>query len=768
MPIFDQLCVATPFTRPMLWLACALAAGVADIANAQTPEERRITAAQALKLEPGEKVILDGKIDETFWARATPITDFYEYRPREGVAKYKTEARIAYDRDAIYFAMRAYDPDPSKIEAPLVRRDEVYGSQDFFGVYLDPVGTRKFAQIFRVNAVGAIGDGLFNEDSGDEDFSPDFEWDVATTRLADGWSAEFRIPFSTMRYASPPSENWSVFLVRGITRDNVYRIGNGRIPREANCLLCFAQTVSNLKDLPAGREFTVTPNVTWRTTRDRESGSPDKRKNDFVASVDVKFRPTANWVLDATINPDFSQVELDTPQLAANAQFALFFPEKRPFFLEGSDILSSPFNAIYTRAITDPAWGLRATRRGDGMDLTVLTVRDDGGGLILLPGTLGTDTATQDTKSNATIARIRLQNGAWTFGGVLTDREYEKTATKPTLTNRVIGGDVLWRPNSEFRIRGDVLFSETHDERNQINGKKSASDFAALVDYNYRASAWSLAGGIEEVGRNFRADNGFFSQVGTRRAYQETKRRWQEVFGFTEIAPYINWERKLDVDGRLLYQQQAVGVTFEANKINFGIEASPNTKVRFSNTGDTLKRDQLYGWMELTPGNWLSSFYVGAGAGDRGDVANNRIGRGYFGNANATIRLFGRLELQPRIDESVINSKDSVVGSRTIIRERATQLTAIYHFSARDTLRLISQYNSVRRAPSLYESSVTPFNKTETQSLVYSHKRGLGNTFYVGVNASRSIEPGANYLRRINEVFVKASLAFDLSRWGQS
>ena len=177
--------------------------------------ERRISPTQALRLSAGEKVILDGKADEAFWSRAQVIADFYEYRPREAAAKYKTEARIVYDQHAIYFAMRAYDADPSKIEAPLVRRDQVFGSQDFFAVYLDPVGSRKFAQIFRVNAAGAIGDGIFHEDSQNEDFSPDFEWDAAVARLPDGWSAEIRIPFSVLRYASPPSENWSVFLGRG-------------------------------------------------------------------------------------------------------------------------------------------------------------------------------------------------------------------------------------------------------------------------------------------------------------------------------------------------------------------------------------------------------------------------------------------------------------------------------------------------------------------------------------------------------------------------
>src|SRR4029079_2160674 len=118
----------------------------------------------------------------------------------------------------------------------------------------------------------------------------------------------------------------------------------------------------------------------------RDAGRPERRGGEVVPSLDLKWRPRAGVVGDGTVIPDFSQVELDTPQLAGNTQFALFFPEKRPFFLEGSDILQSPFPAIYTRSVTDPAWGARVTQRTQGFDGTAMVTRDQGGGLVLLPG----------------------------------------------------------------------------------------------------------------------------------------------------------------------------------------------------------------------------------------------------------------------------------------------------------------------------------------------------------------------------------------------
>jgi hypothetical protein len=739
-------------------------------AQPTSPEARRLTATNAARLPAAEKITLDGKGNEAVWQRAQVITEFFEYRPREAPSKYKTEARIAYDNDAIYFYLRAHDPDPTQIQAPLVRRDQVFGTQDFFGVYLDPTGARKFAQIFRVNAAGAIGDGIFNEDNQDEDFSPDLNWDSAIARWADGWSAEIRIPFSTMRYANPPSENWSVFIVRGITRDTQYRIANGRIPKENNCLLCYAQTISNLKDLPEGHELVLTPNVTLRSTRDRITDGDtviNRNKSDFVPSLDIKYRPTANWVIDATINPDFSQVELDAPQLAANAQFALFFPEKRPFFLEGSDILSAPLNAIYTRSITDPAWGLRATRRAAESDFTILTTKDDGGGLILLPGTLGTDVAIQSTKSVATIMRARSQWGKVSVNGLFTDRQYETDANNPTLTNRVIGADFVWRPLGAMRVRGDVLFSDTTDRRNKINGKDSASDTAALFDYNYRGKHWSFFGGVDRTGKDFRADNGFFSQVGTKHAYQEIEHKWNDVLSFQEISTYLNIDRRLSLNGALLYRQQNIGVRFFRDTIAFGAEARPYQQVRFRESGAPLKRDQFELWTDWTPATWLSNLNAGITFGDRGDVANNRIGRGYAIYSNATIRLFDRWEILPRVEESVINTRDDVPGSKTIVRDRAFQLTSVYHLTARDSIRYIQQYNGTRRAPSLYESRVTPFNKSDVVSIVYAHTRSLGTSLYIGINSSRDLDPAARFTRRINEVFLKASFALDLSHWGK-
>jgi hypothetical protein len=734
--------------------------------SGQSPAERRLAPINATRLVPGEKIHLDGRLDEPLWARVPAHREFYEYRPRDGVAaKYPSEFRIAYDDHALYIALTAHDPDPSLIDAPFVRRDKVGNAHDFFFVEIDPVGNRKFAQFFQVGASGALGDGLQNEDTGNEDDSPDFEWDARTARTSTGWTAEMRIPFATLRYSDPPSENWSILVVRGIARDQVYRFVNARVPRNQNCFMCYAQTLGGMKELPAGRELTVTPQLTLRRATDITNGA-DSRKTDFVAGVDVKFRPRPDMVFDATINPDFSQVELDTPQLAANAQFALFFQEKRPFFLEGADILASPFSAIYTRSITDPAWGARLTQRNDGNDFIFLTTRDDGKGLILLPNALNTNVAVQDSKSQATIGRFRVNRGNWTFAGLVSDRTYERTAGKPVMYNRVAGLDFVWRPLGEMRVRGQLLESSTHDDRNAglmpAGGRRN--DEAALLDYNFSNAKWNLSGGTEYVGKGFRADNGFFSQSGYLNAYQNIQRKFLEVGPFIEVSPTFNLARKTDSDGRLLYQQAYPGLWLSLPRnTSINIELRPNGLIRYREDGKPLKRDQFFISVESNPGTILSSIYAELATGDRSDVANNRIGKGYYFGANALLRLSDRWELEPRIDNSVINPLDGRIENRRTLLERAVQLKSVYHFTARDNVRIIGQYNSVRRAISQFQSPASPFEKSEILSLVYGHRRGLGTNFYVGATTSRSIDPAGHYHRHQNEIFVKWSWAFDLT-----
>jgi hypothetical protein len=475
--------------------------------------------------------------------------------------------------------------------------------------------------------------------------------------------------------------------------------------------------------------------------------------------MDIKWRPRADIVIDATINPDFSQVELDTPQLAGNAQFALFFPEKRPFFLEGADILQSPFNAIYTRSVTDPAWGVRATQRGAGFDGTVLVTRDDGGGLVLLPNTYGTNFALQDFKSMASFARARWQSGGLTVGALATDRTIEGNRGY----NRVAGPDVVWFPTTENRVRAQVLGSWTTaqpDANGSLVKGELRSSHAALMDWSYEGPQWGQFVVVEDVGRDFRADNGFFGQNGYRNLYSETRRKFVDVLGFNEISPYLFTGRKLDPDGGIQYQQYNFGVRFGLPRATtIFIEARPNNRVATRPDGGVLKRDQAYFAIESTPFAWSPRLFWEIAFGDRLDVANNRIGKGAYHSFQASLRPHIRAEIEYRIDTDFIDSRQT---SDRIILQRVQQLLAIWHFSARDSVRTIMQSVNIRRTPSLWQQPVPARDDSQTLSIVYGHRRGISAAFYVGANFTRNRAADAGVNTHQAEIFTKASWTFDV------
>jgi len=249
------------------------------------------------------KITLDGKLDEPDWQRAPVSANFTENMPREKQpARDRTEVRVLYDSEAIYFGVRGFDPEPSQIHAPFVRRDKVFGNQDNFILWIDPTGAKKFAQFFRVNPRGVVADGVWNEDNSDEDWSPDFDFEAVPARLVDGWSAEFRIPWASLRLPHPTPEKLNFIVFRNQPRETRIRTTNVVLGRDPSCFLCVAEELTGLHDLPKTSGLTVTPYVAVNSSRARV-GEQTSSETKFSAGADIKWRPSPEWVLDATFRP---------------------------------------------------------------------------------------------------------------------------------------------------------------------------------------------------------------------------------------------------------------------------------------------------------------------------------------------------------------------------------------------------------------------------------------------------------------------------------
>jgi hypothetical protein len=197
-----------------------------------------------------------------------------------------------------------------------------------------------------------------------------------------------RIPFSSLRYKNVNPQTWGIILQRSYSRDFRHQIMSMKVPRGGQCFVCREGSLTGLSNLPTGGHLVAAPYVSGSEVAHAPGGAGTPLVQDpfdHKIGLDMKYTPNADNVLDGAIRPDFSQVESDTAQISTNQRFALFFPEKRPFFLEGVELFSMPIQAVYTRTIAAPDWGGRATGKLGGVSYTALVAQDAGGGSIV-PG----------------------------------------------------------------------------------------------------------------------------------------------------------------------------------------------------------------------------------------------------------------------------------------------------------------------------------------------------------------------------------------------
>src|SRR3954462_7137586 len=403
---------------------------------------------------------IDGELSDEGWKGAVPVTTWYEVNPGDNTPpKVRNVGRIAYDDRFLYAAFEFDDPNPRAIRAPYSDRDDSGGGfYDFGGMFVDAGDSGRTATLFAVTPRNIQQDSVIDDASG-EAISPDFFWESATKITARGWTHEMRIPFTSLRYQNGDPQTWAILMYRNYPRENHYQFFSAKLPRGYNCLICHANTLEGLQRLPAGGHLVAAPYVSSTAIGRPTAGLGSPLANDSMqqrVGVDVKFTPNSDTAVDATIKPDFSQVESDVAQISANERFALFVPEKRPFFLEGVDLLQTPIQAVYTRTITAPTWGGRITGKAAGVRYTALVVEDAGGGSVVLPGTYGSSLASQDFASTVFVGRAKRDIGRSFVSVLATVREGHDAASY----NRVLGPDFQWRPNGTEAVTGQWLRRE--------------------------------------------------------------------------------------------------------------------------------------------------------------------------------------------------------------------------------------------------------------------------------------------------------------------
>jgi len=346
--------------------------------------------------------VIDGRLDDEAWRDAAVLDQWVQTKPGDNIAPAgRTTAYLTYDHDAIYIGVRAWD-DRSKVRYRLHERDAIVEQgQDWIGLELDTFNDRRRAFGFAVNPLGVQGDGVNVEGTGFTEW--DGEFDSVGKLLDDGWSIEIRIPFRTLRYPAGAEPRWGLSLARHYGRDNME---DSPWPRDRNlsCTLCQMITITGLQEIATSRAVEFNPTLVARTNIARSDlGQPfGPRENGVDVGANLKVGLTPGLTFDGTVNPDFSQVEADAGQLTLNNRFALFYPEKRPFFLEGADVFETkfpipgadvgfqpaPVNLVYTRRIADPVGGLKLSGKEGTTGLGTIAALDDYRGYTL-PDSLG-------------------------------------------------------------------------------------------------------------------------------------------------------------------------------------------------------------------------------------------------------------------------------------------------------------------------------------------------------------------------------------------
>lgn len=490
----------------VLALAAPSHAGAQDPARGGGPQQAP-PSVEIPRLEA--TVIVDGVLDEPAWTQAARLTGFWQYRPADGrPAEERTEVAVWFSPTHLHLGIEAFDSQPSAIRATIADRDAL-DREDTVTVFLDTFNDRRRAFFFGVNPLGSQEDGVQTEGAfnpgtlfgGAVDKNPDYQFDSKGRLTPEGYVVEVRIPFKSLRYPSTNPMTWGLNIVRKVQRTGHEYTWTDT--RRVASFLAQAGTVRGLGGIRRGVVTEIQPFVTASVDGVRDSSRFRRGQPDPDAGVNLRFGFT-NVSIDATVNPDFSQVESDAGLVTINERFALFVPEKRPFFLEGIELFSTPNRLVYTRRIEDPLLGGKVTGKFGRLGVAWLTALDEQPGDHVL----------------FNVARLRTDVGRDSlFGLTYTDRAVEGS------TNRVLAADtrLVFRRFYYVQAQAGASWSE----------RDGGMDGAPLwsLEYDRTAPRWGFNYKLDAVAPEFQAGAGFVPRTDLASASAFNRLTWYGAQG---------------------------------------------------------------------------------------------------------------------------------------------------------------------------------------------------------------------------------------------
>ena len=717
------------------------AAGLAPAASLGILAGRpNVTAVRA-----AQPPLIDGNLDDAIWQRATRITEFVQQSPLEGQpATEDTEVYIAYDDDHLYFGLYAHYSQPSMMRANRVDRDQAFFGDDLISVYFDTFLDQQRAYVFSVNGYGVQNDSILEARFGGGGSSSgrssrgggfsmggrgsftgvrwgDRSWDAlyetGGTVVDDGWTAEMAIPFKSLRYPSNQTHRWGFQIARRI-RGKDETVVWSPMSRDVSGLLPQMGVLDGLSDLSTSRNLEILPTATAIRvdSLDRSSGGlTDEAQPE--GGVNLKYGVTSNLTLDVTYNPDFSQIESDRPQIEVNQRFPLFYPEMRPFFLEGQEIFNmpGPVNFVHTRTIVDPRYGGKLTGKVGNTTVGVLVANDEA------PGNLGDAFRDSDFRYGKTadvvIGRVRYDLYAESHvGAIVTDREFLGGYS------RLGGLDGNFRLSDATSIGFRAITSQNRDCGSWgAEGCAGAFDDTAgnMFDAGLRSNGRNLTYFVAgyTIDPEFDTAVGFVRRRDIKAGTGNVGYRWWPESWLINWGPTFNYTRNWNFENVLEDEMANAGVNFSFAK-NIRVNAGYSRDMeRFGGINFDKEYYSLGGNVstirELSIGGFFS--YGDQVRYDLANPANSFLGTGGRGGVFMSLRPFSRLQSQVNISTSnlVDPFSDTEIFNVKIYRALTT-----FQFTDRLLLRNILEYNT--------------FQRTMGANVLFTYRINSGTVFFIG------------------------------------
>ena len=686
---------------------------------------------------------IDGKLDDPFWETGAILESFTQYEPLEGSEPTeKTVAYIGYDKNTLYIAVRCYDSNPKAVRACLTQRDKVMGD-DEITIYLDTFNDKKRAFAFLVNPCGVQSDGIFVESGGGRrgrggggGFDHiDKNWDTYFTTDAnlddEGYTVEMAIPFKSLRFPHSQQQLWGMQIKRNIRRKNEEIYWYPR-SRDINGFLIQAGTIQIDGSLNKGKNFEVMPVVTG--LKQRES------KFEPEAGLNLKYGITSELTADATINPDFSQVEADMPQISVNQRYALYYPEKRPFFLEGKDYFDTPLELLYTRTIVEPGWGLKLTGKIGKTTIGVLSTYDFNASKIYLPGEDDEEDEEdeEDIVQKGFINVFRLKQDLFTesyIGLLFTDKELrESEGISISDYNRVGGVDGAFKFWNNYRFSFQVLGSET-----KVGEYKSSLVPAMKFDFNARGRHLSFSVDYTYIPPDFEGSLGFFRRKDIKSFDSRLGYAFLPMTDLiVDIRPSLQYRRIYDFNNVLTDEEYELSFFMSGWRGTFISAGISRNFERYE--GINFRRNNFRTWIRSEPLSWLSGgLNFSLGESIYYDE-NPYLGYKYSYGFNLTFKPITNLRLFYNF------------GNDTFYKSRGGELEyevniftqrISYQLTRNLSLRLITDYND--------------YDKQLYNSILLSYQLNPGTVFYVGIDDNQLKDDRGIYRIEGRYFFVKFS-----------